>query len=71
MSLGSNQPLTEVSTRNLRGGKGRPERKADNLTVTFEPIAYKTWEPQRLTNQWVSTTCCRDSFTFFYPKINM
>jgi hypothetical protein len=27
------QPLTEMSTRNLPGGKGRPSRKADNLTA--------------------------------------
>jgi hypothetical protein len=28
MALGSTQPLTEMSTRNLPGGKGRPARKA-------------------------------------------
>jgi hypothetical protein len=34
MALGSTQPLTEMSTRKVRGGgKGRPARKADNLTV--------------------------------------
>jgi hypothetical protein len=33
MALGSTQPLTQMSTRNLAGGKGRPARKADNLTV--------------------------------------
>jgi hypothetical protein len=38
MALGSTQPLTEMSTRNLPGGKGRPERKADNLTAICEPI---------------------------------
>jgi hypothetical protein len=41
MALGSTQPLTERSTRNLPeggGGKGRPARKADNLTATCEPI---------------------------------
>jgi hypothetical protein len=30
MALGSTQPLTETSTRNLPEGKGRPARKADN-----------------------------------------
>jgi hypothetical protein len=29
-SLGSTQPLTEMSTTNLPAGKGRPARKADN-----------------------------------------
>jgi hypothetical protein len=38
MALGSTQPLTEVSTRNLAVGKGRPARKADNLTSIREPI---------------------------------
>jgi hypothetical protein len=38
MALGSTQPLTEISTRNLPGGKGRPTRKADNLTTICEPI---------------------------------
>jgi hypothetical protein len=38
MTLGSTQPLTETSTRNLREGKGRPVRKADNLTTTCKPI---------------------------------
>jgi hypothetical protein len=38
MALGSTQPLTEMSTRNLPGGKKRPARKADNLTTICEPI---------------------------------
>jgi hypothetical protein len=38
MALGSTQPLTEMSTRNLPVGKGRPARKADNLTALCEPI---------------------------------
>jgi hypothetical protein len=37
-ALGSNRPLTEMSTRNLPGGKGRPEREADNRTAICEPI---------------------------------
>jgi hypothetical protein len=38
MALGLTQPLTEMSTRNVHGGKGRPARKADNLTAVCEPI---------------------------------
>jgi hypothetical protein len=49
MALGSTQPLTEMSTRNLPGGKVRPAREADNLTAICEPIVYKMWEPRRLT----------------------
>jgi hypothetical protein len=65
MALGSTQLLTEMSTRNLPVGKGRPARKADNLTAICEPIAWKIREPQCLTTVWVSTACYRDSFTFF------
>jgi hypothetical protein len=36
MALGSTQPLTEMSTRNLHGDKGQPARKADNLTAICE-----------------------------------
>jgi hypothetical protein len=39
MALGSTHPLTEMSTRNLPGGKGRPARKADNLTAICVLIA--------------------------------
>jgi hypothetical protein len=38
VTLESTQPLTKMSTRDLRGGKTRPARKADNLTGMFEPI---------------------------------
>jgi hypothetical protein len=38
MALGSAQPLTEMSTRNLPGGKGRQVRNADNLIAICEPI---------------------------------
>jgi hypothetical protein len=34
MALG----LTEMSTRNILEGKGRPTRKADNLAAIYEPI---------------------------------
>jgi hypothetical protein len=37
MAPGSSQPLTEMSTRNLPGGKGRAVRKADNLAAICEP----------------------------------
>jgi hypothetical protein len=40
MALGSTQLLTEMSTRNLSGGKGRPVHKAENLTAICEPIVY-------------------------------
>jgi hypothetical protein len=36
MALGSTQRLTEMSTRNLPGDKGRLARKTDNLTAICE-----------------------------------
>jgi hypothetical protein len=38
MALGSTQPLTEMSTMNLSGGRGRLARQADNLTAICDPI---------------------------------
>jgi hypothetical protein len=66
MVMGSNQPLTKISTRNLPVGKGRPARKADNLTAVYEPTVYTMWKPRRFTVLWVSTACYLDSFTFFH-----
>jgi hypothetical protein len=37
MALGSTQPLTEISTRNLPGGKKWPPHRADNLAAICEP----------------------------------
>jgi hypothetical protein len=57
MALGSthNQSITEMSTRNLLGGKGWPVRGADNITAICEPIVKKMWEPGRLTTLWAFT----------------
>jgi hypothetical protein len=38
MALGSAQPVTEMSTRNLPRDKGLLTRKADNRTAICEPI---------------------------------
>jgi hypothetical protein len=59
MALGSTQPLTEMSTRNLPEGKGRPALKADNLTAICEPIVWKMSEPRQ-----AFTACYMDNFTF-------
>jgi hypothetical protein len=68
MALGSTQPLTKMSTRNLPGGKGRPGRKTDNLTAICELIVWKMWEPRRLTTLCAFTACYRDSFISF-PRV--
>jgi hypothetical protein len=38
MALDSTQPLTEMRTRNIPAGKGRPVHKADKLTASCKPI---------------------------------
>jgi hypothetical protein len=43
MALGPTQPLTDMSTTNLPGGKGRPARKTDNLSaVCLENVGAST-----------------------------
>jgi hypothetical protein len=42
MAMGSTQPLTEMSTRNLPGSKRRPARKADDLTDCLENVGAST-----------------------------
>jgi hypothetical protein len=37
MALGSTQPLPDMSTRNLPGGKKEQARRADNLATVYEP----------------------------------
>jgi hypothetical protein len=64
MVLGSTQPLTEMSTRNLPAANGRSAHKADNLTAICVRIIYKMWELRRLTTLWASTACYKDKFTF-------
>jgi hypothetical protein len=66
MALGSTQPLTEMSIRNLLGSKRRPARKVDNLAAICEPTVYKMWEPRRLTTLWASMTRYRETFTFTF-----
>jgi hypothetical protein len=64
MVLGSTQPLTEMSTRNLPGGEGLQARKADNLNPICQQIVKKRWEPRHLTTVWAFTSCYRGTFTF-------
>jgi hypothetical protein len=64
LALGSIQPLTQMSTRNIPGGKGRPEHKADNLTAICEPIFSKMWKPRPLKILWASTACYSETFNF-------
>jgi hypothetical protein len=71
MAMRWTQHQTEMSTRNLPGGKGRPERKADNLTAICESTVCKMWKPRRLTMPWVCVACYRNNFTYYltFPKL--
>jgi hypothetical protein len=54
MALGSTQPLTEMSSRNLHEGEGegRPALKTDNLTSTCQQMCRKYGEPRLFTTLW-------------------
>jgi hypothetical protein len=65
MALGLTQPLTEMSTRNIPGSKGRPAHRAENLTAICEHCL-ETVEASMSHNLMASTTCYRDSFTFLH-----
>jgi hypothetical protein len=41
MALVTTQPLTEMGTRNLPGGKWLPKSKTDNITAICEPTVYR------------------------------
>jgi hypothetical protein len=59
MALGSTQSLTEMSTRNLLGGKRRPGRRADKLAAICGPTVRKCGS---LNLSQPSTVCTRIAF---------
>jgi hypothetical protein len=64
MALGSTQPLTEMSTRNLPGGKGRPARGAD-LTSICERLPRKCGSLDVSQPYWPSLPVTGISLPFF------
>jgi hypothetical protein len=56
MALGSTQPLTEMSTRNLPGGKKRPRVGLTTLPPSVSRMS-KIWKLQPLATLRASTTC--------------
>jgi hypothetical protein len=52
MTVGSTQPLTEMSTRNHLRGEEPSASIADNFTAL--------WVPRRLTTLWAAAACYRD-----------
>jgi hypothetical protein len=59
MALGSTQPLTEMSTRNLPGGKWRPVRKADIPTARAVQRGARGRHGARDILSWRPTLLCR------------
>jgi hypothetical protein len=62
MALGSTQPLTEMSTRNLPGGKGRSARKADNSPLSVSRcgslnVLQPCGSPRPVTSLWPTSRC--------------
>jgi hypothetical protein len=55
VALWSTQPLSEMSTRNLLGGKGRPARNADNLTGICERKCGSLYVSQHRGPPWLVT----------------
>jgi hypothetical protein len=47
MALGPTQPLTEINTKSVPGGKGRPAHKADNFIDICERSLHKMWQLRR------------------------
>jgi hypothetical protein len=68
IALGSTQPLTEMSTRNLPGGKMRPARRADKLAAIWAEHL-KMWEPKTLATLRASTACTRINLSLPLPQL--
>jgi hypothetical protein len=65
MAIGSTQPLSKMSIRNLPGGKNRPARRADNLAPSVCRISENVGALTSLNTKGLY----RDKFTFTLPCI--
>jgi hypothetical protein len=45
MALGSTQPMTDMSTRNLPGGKEQLANNGDNHIAIRDSTVYEMWDP--------------------------
>jgi hypothetical protein len=66
MALGSTQPLTEMSTRNLPGGKKRPAHRAEQPCRHLWAEYLKMWELQPLATLRASTVCTGITLPFCF-----
>jgi len=65
MVLGSNQPLTEMSTRSISWATKWPVRKADNFTTTLGHC-HIIWQPYLPGSLW-APRACKGTILPFYP----
>jgi hypothetical protein len=61
---GFSQPLTEMTARNIPGGKVRLARKAGDFRAKLRGDCLKNVGVSTLTNPWASKACYRESLTF-------
>jgi hypothetical protein len=66
VALGSTQPLKEMSTGNLSGGKKRPARRADNLAAKYEQ---NVWKCGSLNLSQSSTAWTEITLLFYLPTL--
>jgi hypothetical protein len=65
VALGPTKPLTEISIRNLPGGKKRPARRATNLAAICEPNFW-TCGSLNLSQNLGASTACTDILTYLW-----
>jgi hypothetical protein len=66
MAMGLTQLLTEMSIGIFLGDKGRPVRKADNLTAICEPIVWRKCGRLDLSQPYgPAQACYKESFTLY------
>jgi hypothetical protein len=66
MTLVWSQPLTEMITRNVPGGKGWLVHKADNSLLTVSKLSRKFVSLDISQTQWACAACYKNSF-FYQP----
>ena len=68
MALGLNQPLTEMSTRNISWGYRRPVRRADNLTTFICRLSWNLGASASWNHQGLSRPVTGSLLTINIPK---